>query len=226
MNKPDRSLRDQHRLLRRGELVKILDSIEAGQTVRDADLRGLLKGHYHNYRSAVASNQSLIEQAKAKPADISEYEALLSEADRLHGQMDSLSSRGYHDSAKRIGAKAETAYEKALERLEEILQADPGLQMWLDRPASFDAKSGGMNPDPVDVPRCVTSKSLNNLGSVRNWGIRETSDLVIDAVNAAIEEIDGQLASNITSSGPAIQSSGERTPEERLARILAIKHRR
>lgn len=194
--------------------------------MRDADLRGLLKEHYQGYRSALASNQSLIEQAKAKPPEISEYEALLSKADRLHGQMDSLSGRGHHESAKRIGAKAETAYEKALERLEEILHTDPGLQMWLDRPVSFDAKSGGMNPDPVDVPRCVTSRSLNNLGNVGNWGIRSKSEIIREAVTHAIEEIDQHLAPNITGSENSGSTTTGRSPEERLARALSVKHGR
>lgn len=206
--------------------MKILDAVEGGQTVRDADLRGLLKGHYQQYRSALASNQSLIEMASNKPAEISGYEALLSVADRLHGQMDSLSGRGHHHSAKRIGAKADTAYEKAIERLAEIIDADPALQMWFDRPISFDVRSGGYSLDPVDVPRCVTSRSLNNLGGISNWGVRSKSDIIREAVSAAIQEIDDQSTPSITPSDNGGCSSDGLSPDERLARILSIKHGR
>lgn len=218
MDTPRQSLRIQHHLLRRGELVKILDAIEAGQSVRDSDLRGLLKGHYQDYRNALASNQSLKDQTKDKPSQIADYEALLSEADRLHGQMDSLSRRGHQQSAKQIGAKASKAYERALERLEEILKANPALQMWLDRPVVFDPAASGFTLDPVDVPRCVTSKSPHNLGSVGDWGVREKADIIAEAVIAAINEIDELIAPKATQS-EAAKSSGTLSPQKRLARV-------
>jgi len=218
MDTPRQSLRTQHHQLRRGELVKILDVIDAGQSVRDSDLRGLLKDHYQDYRNALASNQSLKDQAKEKPPQIAEYEALLSDADRLHGQRDHLSRQGHSQSAKEIGAKASKAYEGALERLEEILRADPSLQMWLDRPVVFDPATGGFTLDPVDVPRCVTSKSPHNIGSVANWGVRDKADIIAEAVNAAIDEIDELIAPKITRS-EAAKSSGALSPQERLARV-------
>lgn len=218
MDTPRQSLRTQHHQLRRGELVKILDAIEAGQSVRDSDLRGLLKDHYQDYRNALASNQSLKDQAQEKPSRIADYEALLSEADRLYGQMDSLSRQGHEQSAKQIGAKASKAYERALERLEEVLRADPSLQMWLDRPVVFDLAAGGFTLDPVDVPRCFTSESPHNLGSVANWGVRDKADIIAEAVNAAIDKIDELLAPEITRS-EAVKSSGALSPQERLARV-------
>lgn len=218
MDTPRQSLRTQHHQLRRGELVKILDAIEAGHSVRDSDLRGLLKDHYQDYRNALASNQSLKDQAQEKPSQIADYEALLSDADRLHGQRDHLSRQGHSQSAKEIGAKASKAYERALERLEEILRADPSLQMWLDRPISFDAAMGGFTLDPVDVPRCFTSKSPHNIGSVANWGVRDKADIIAEAVKAAIDELDGLLAPKITRS-EADQPPGALSPQERLARV-------
>lgn len=218
MDTPRQSLRTQHHHLRRGELVKILGAIETGQSIRDSDLRGLLKGHYADYRNALASNQSIKDQVKEKPSQIADYEALLSEADRLHGQRDRLSRQGHHQSAKQIGAQASKAYERALERLEEILRVDPALQIWLDRPVVFDVETGGFTLDPVDVPRCFTSKSPHNLGSVANWGVRDNAEIIAEAVMAAIDEIDALLAPEITRS-EADQPLGTLSPQERLARI-------
>lgn len=220
MDTPRQSLRAQHHQLRRGELVKILDAIKAGQSIRDSDLRGLLKAQYSDYRNALASNQSLKDQAKEKPSQIADYEALLSEADRLHGQQDRLSRQGHHQSAKETGAKASKTYERALERLEEILRADPALQMWFDRPVVFNAAEGSFTLDPVDVPRCVTSKSPHNLGSVANWGVRDKADIIAEAVRTAIDEIDALLAPEITRS-EAGQPSGALSPQERLARVMS-----
>ncbi len=54
MNQPRQSLRIQHARLRRDELMKILDAVKAGQSVRDKDLRGLLKDRYEHYMLIVA----------------------------------------------------------------------------------------------------------------------------------------------------------------------------
>ena len=90
--------------------------------------------------------------------------------------------------------------------------------MWLDRPVVFDLAAGGFTLDPVDVPRCFTSESPHNLGSVANWGVRDKADIIAEAVNAAIDEIDELLAPEITRS-EAVKSPGALSPQERLARV-------
>jgi hypothetical protein len=58
-----------------------------------------------------------------------------------------------------LHVKAETAYERALERLEELLGIKPYLRECLDRPVSFDINNYNLSLDPQGVPRLKSSHS-------------------------------------------------------------------
>ena len=101
---------------------------------------------------------------KNKPSAITEYEALIKKADFANNRADGikLSARSKLDfngnnSKTRLRTDAEKLYEKALERLEELVNEDSSLREWFDRELDFTT-SGTLGIDVVGMPRVVTSR--------------------------------------------------------------------
>lgn len=99
---------------------------------------------------------------------LKEYVGMLGCADRLTGR------RGGHIESTYVGLhpkrslrdRAEAAYERALEHLEELVSDEPHLAMWLDRPVSFAKQEGSVSSDAAGVPRLKSSKSMHVIDSV------------------------------------------------------------
>ena len=101
---------------------------------------------------------------KNKPSAITEYEALIKKADFANNRADGikLSTRSKLDfngnnSKTRLRTDAEKLYEKALERLEELVNEDSSLREWFDRELDFTT-SGTLSIDVQGMPRVVTSR--------------------------------------------------------------------
>ena len=101
---------------------------------------------------------------KNKPSAITEYEALIKKADFANNRADGikLSARSKLDfngnnSKTRLRTDAEKLYEKALERLEELVNEDGSLREWFDRELDFTT-SGTLGIDVQGMPRVVTSR--------------------------------------------------------------------
>ena len=101
---------------------------------------------------------------KNKPSAITEYEALIKKADFANNRADGikLSARSKLDfngnnSKTRLRTDAEKLYEKALERLEELVKEDSSLREWFDRELDFTT-SGILSIDVLGMPRVVTSR--------------------------------------------------------------------
>ncbi|CAN6134667.1 hypothetical protein MCETRH20_01295 [Methylophilaceae bacterium] len=101
---------------------------------------------------------------KNKPSAITEYEALIKKADFANNRADGikLSTRSKLDfngnnSKTRLRTDAEKLYEKALERLEELVNEDSSLHEWFDRELDFTT-SGTLSIDVQGMPRVVTSR--------------------------------------------------------------------
>jgi len=104
-----------------------------------------------------------------KPSELSEYERLLRRGDFFTARAEALVGRklgprskkdGFgRNSRTRLYHAAETAYEAAVERLEELVQANPNLVNWFDREIGFDAERTP-SLDSMGMPRCITSRSI------------------------------------------------------------------
>lgn len=108
------------------------------------------------------------------PQELDEYIRRVQFADLAYGRAERGArlqrgiARGPHPSASKLGPfqrktlsmKAEEAYQRALEYLEELICFCPGLVWyWLDRNVNFAHPIDAPSPDPDGVPRVVTVRS-------------------------------------------------------------------
>lgn len=104
----------------------------------------------------------------------SRYAALLRSADRrFDGAENSAGSsvrlrRSRHPDLRSPYQLAERDYEHALEVLGDLLQCDPSVSVFLDRPVSF-GQDNAPNPDQESVPRLITSLSPYRLQDGKRW---------------------------------------------------------
>lgn len=91
------------------------------------------------------------------PCELQGYELRVKTADFYYWRGDKLSNAG-SAMAEKFFHLADTAYERALERLDEIMSADPTIAYWLDRDVDFTTK-GNLSLCPDGVPRLITSRS-------------------------------------------------------------------
>ena len=95
---------------------------------------------------------------KDKPKLVQEYEAKVAKADFFFNRSEHFSLNGKGAQAKKLWHLAESTYEKALERLEEIIEQHPELQIWFDRETQSSVDND-TSIDPDSIPRVVTSRS-------------------------------------------------------------------
>ena len=82
--------------------------------------------------------------------------------------------------------KSEEEADKLIEFLHDILQTNPGLQMWFDR--SPDEDDSGLTPD--SLPQVITSRSRFNQGGGLAMLKQSKQEVKIAAIERAIEDID------------------------------------
>ena len=185
----------------RARIIELLARLREGNDVQARDLKLVLTEKQHQLMLQAWHEQKELRVVE-KPAEVVEYEALLQDALMRYGQYDRYSARKATRSnvivdrqkrTKELGSKAEGAFERALERLEEIVSADPSLQIWFDRPLDFNAGSD-ISLGPIGMPRVITSKSLDNglLGqaATRFGAIKDKRQVKIDALEDALAELD------------------------------------
>lgn len=170
------------------KLQDLLARLRRGENVQNRQLRTWLgEQGYKEYEDHWSNAVDQRKMLASKPGEIIEYEGLLKKAIMLYNRGESASLRR-HRSASQLHAKAQTAFEKALLRLEEMISQDPSLQMWLDRPCDFTA-GGNLSIDPIGVPRAITSRSLENLSDGVSAAVDSKRQCKIRAVEAEIERI-------------------------------------
>lgn len=149
---------------RTAKLELLLERLRRGENVQNRDLRTWLgEVGYADYEAECQQQRELRNDVKDKPSAVREYERRLKLALLAYNKAEGASSRGRHIAAKRYFAQAETLFERLLEYLQEIIEADRSLCVWFDRDTSWTADSEA-NIDPVSIPRVVTSRSLDNRG--------------------------------------------------------------
>lgn len=174
---------------RLAKLQDILARLKRGETVQNRQLRIWLgERGYEAYEDAWSNNVDLRNMANSKPGDLVEYEDLLKKGIMLSNRADAASLQGKR-SATKLRWKADAAFERALERLQELLEQDPSLPMWLDRDCDFTA-GGNLSLDPVGMPRVITSRSPDNQ---RPGPLMQAQSKRQCKISAVEEEIDNIL---------------------------------
>ena len=126
------------------------------------------------------------EELKDKPSELKRYEEKLKEAIMMRNRSDAYHRKGRKSAAYKLDSKCECLFEDALEILQEIVAADAGLQIWLDRNLDFghgnliDASLG-------NLPRLVTSRSIEKLRD--DSRVVKKIDVKISVVERAIYSI-------------------------------------
>ncbi len=147
-------------------LLSIIEKIQAGKHVQNRTLQThLTLEEYEEYLNERKQQKSLRVDIKDKPVEVVEYESLLRSATLIYNRADAYSCRGKANSAKKLFDKADTLFERAMEHLEEIIAADYSLTTWFDRNTEWTADNNDIWLDPVGMPKCVNSRSLDNLSS-------------------------------------------------------------
>lgn len=190
--KKERSMKKIEDLLRR---------LHNGEDVPVRNIENALKGAFgesgkSRYDDAWENEGSYRKSLTEYSPELKEYDDLLKKARMLDNRAEGINikkaSKGFKSNGQRaieMGRKAEAAYERALERLEELLRADPSLRTYLDREVDFDTHGRSPSPDFDSVPRIKTSRSRENqLGLPPK---RKKREVKIDVLESALEELSG-----------------------------------
>ncbi len=174
---------------REAKLREFLVKLEAGQHVQNRDLETWLGVDYTGaIDGAWEAQLDLRKEFLEKPDAIVEYEERFRVARLLENRGEGYSTRGKHKQAQIFHAKAEAAYERLRERLQELLYSDPSLQSWLDRIPDFTA---GNEPGlcAEKMPKVRTSRSLDNMSRGSSM-VESKRDVKICVVRAALGDIE------------------------------------
>lgn len=163
--------------------------------------KALTSEQYNTWKADLLAPESadeLLTQEEV-PAALHDYGRKVAKADFLFGKAEKMAAmkqlRGYQFRSQNITnayQAAQTAYEQALERLQEILCKETNaqdLRIWLDRDVSFEFDTD-LSPEQHGVPRLRTSKSPYVLLPLVKTDKRRKRDLVtLKALTEATKEV-------------------------------------
>lgn len=144
----------------------LLTKLANGKNVSVRDLRNTLgDSGVEEYEGRWQAELDRRKMFADKPAAIKEYEDLLKQADFANNRADGIKRIGARskvingvNSRTRLRNSAETLYETALTKLEELIHSDKSLEVWFDRQLDFKFGSQ-LSIDVEGIPRVVTSRS-------------------------------------------------------------------
>lgn len=191
------ALTPQARLKRMRALIARLKS---GVAVQARDINTVLSAKQRKAMADAWTEQKQLRDEE-KPADVLSYEKKLTEGLLLYGKADQSSTTTAQRTYKNRSTKSEefenkavSIFEDALECLQEMIDRDPSLQVWFDRNLDFSAGSN-ISADPGGMPRIVTSRSSENLGSVKNaFGLKSKMEIKTEALEQAAINLEKDLA--------------------------------
>ncbi len=173
---------------RKAELKSIRSQLKKGNHVQNRKLRTWLTDEeYETFEQQWEGQKELRNNAADKPSEITEYEARLRKGIFAENRSEGYSMRN-KKGAKELAHNSQKHFESALEHLEEILSADPSLEMWFDRSLDFSPK-GNLSLSGVGMPRVVTSRSLDKLGDGLLSGKMSKGEVKIDVVERALANL-------------------------------------
>ena len=174
---------------REAKLRGFLAKLEAGLHVQNRDLEAWLGtdcvGIIHG---AWQQQLDLRKEFLEKPAAITEYQYLFRKARLLENRANINRPMGKSEKKLALHDKADVAYERLSERLQELLYSDPSLVNWLDRVPDFTAGNEA-SLCAEDMPKLRTSRSLDNMSG--GMGVEESKRQVkIGVIRDALREIE------------------------------------
>ena len=187
---------------RKKRIKELMRMLEKGLEVakRDFDI-AVGKDFAKLYKQRWAEQQEL--RKIEVPSEVKEYEQMLQEAVMWHGRLDAYSGRNPKAGKVIVNRKkvmedtknkTDGLFERAYEKLQEIIGADKSLMVWFDRGIDFSFNTH-LGIDPVRMPRVITSKSLENLSqgqfkTLHNW--QTMAEVKLDVLSLALDELDKQ----------------------------------
>ena len=187
---------------RKKRIKELMRMLEKGLEVakRDFDI-AVGKDFAKLYKQRWAEQQEL--RKIEVPSEVKEYEQMLQEAVMWHGRLDAYSGRNPKVGKVIVNRKkivddmknkTDGLFERAYEKLQEIIGADKSLMVWFDRGIDFSFNTH-LGIDPVRMPRVITSKSLENLSqgqfkTLHNW--QTMAEVKLDVLSLALDELDKQ----------------------------------
>lgn len=187
-------------LKRKQRLEVLMETLRNGEEVakRDFDL-AVGKQHAKLYASRWLEQMEL---RKLKvPDEVKGYEQILQEALMMYGRAEQFNVQkgGTNQNLierqkilEELSNKAESLFEDALTRLEEIISEDEGLRVWFDRDLCFGAGSD-FSFSPGGMPRLITSKSPENLAKadrMKRFGWQTKAEVKLSVIQEALDELD------------------------------------
>lgn len=154
------------------KIKKLIAKLDAKEDVSKRDLRNTIGlDGLKEYEELWEQEKERRSEFDKKPKVIKDYEAILKKADFANSRADGirLNKRSTKDmrgrySNERLRAQAESLYEDALIRVEEIVTEDKSLIVWFDRELDFTV-NGKLGADYALVPRIITSRSSTKMSS-------------------------------------------------------------
>lgn len=205
---------------RRVERLKgLLQRLDEGKNVAPRDLtQWLSKAQIEAYENEVQQIGDADTMWQERPSEFDGYLALLKKADFAYNKGDRISAKAsatrtkVPPSASKLINSSQGYYEKAIEKLQEILGSNPESIVWLDRPLD----EAGI--DPVSIPRLKNSKAHHAEDTYQSTKRKQFHDAKRKAVADAIEEIENPQ--------PPIQNAApEQTLAEKLQRLKKLTRR-
>lgn len=176
---------------RLAKLQNIASQLHQSKPVAKRTLETWLENDYKLIEEEWQQQQALRRELKNKPAAVMQYEKLLQKANFWEARAQA-ASRNKQKSAAALRSRADNAFERALEFLEEAASADYGLCEWFDRELDFTA-TGALQACAGAVPLPVTSRSADRQGLGILGNMRTKREITLFVVEHVIRELERQL---------------------------------
>ena len=182
---PDTLNSEQQKRL--SKLNSILEKLRRGENVQNRQLQTWLsEDEYEQIEVEWREQLELRDELSDKPDELKRYEDKVREAVFAYNRAEGYSSKGIRIQAKNFYAVSQSLCENALEILQEIIHADPQLQIWFDRDLDFSVGSG-ISADIASLPRLITSRSIERQRT--DFRIVKKIDVKISVVERAIDNV-------------------------------------
>ena len=184
---------------RKKRIKELMRMLEKGLEVSPRDFANAVGKDFAKLNDKRWAEQQELRKIEV-PSAVKEYEQMLQEAVMWHGRLDSYSGRNpkvgkvivnRKQVMDDIKNKTDGLFERAYEKLQEIISEDKTLAVWFDRDIDFSFDSD-ISLDSDGMPRLITSKSANNLAQGRLQqlhGWKTKAQVKLDVMALALEEL-------------------------------------
>ena len=171
--------------LKIGRIKTLIARLESSESVSTRSLSRVLTESQMEALFADWEEEKLSRKVP-KPASLKKYEALVKTAILLYGRGDRMCfEEAPPHKVKAMFHKADHAFELALEHLQEAIEADCSIRLWIDR----DLKDS--SNDPIGIPRVIGSSSFECLSKQKvPFPVLTKRQLKIHALEEALSALE------------------------------------